>query len=201
MSYANKNILSKSLYPLIIISAVMSALAVYLLFLSSLSVNAAPAVCYGEGYPSNPASISCDYPEVSGTTADDKCYQLEDEHGRRWVEIPCPGSPTSGGIEGPTLEELQIPEIPDQTIDAEQNVKDNPIYTLLLDFLKFLTAGVALVVTTLVVVGGIQYMTAGGNPQNTQAAIMRISNALIGLAVYLFMFAILQWLIPGGLFG
>jgi len=81
------------------------------------------------------------------------------------------------------------------------NVKANPIYDLLLTFINFLTAGVGLVVTTMVVVGGIQYMTAQGNPQKTQVAILRITNAFIGLVLYIFMFAILQWLIPGGLFG
>ncbi len=102
-----------------------------------------------------------------------------------------------------TTEQLEQSELElQESNNAIANVKSNPIYyDLLLTFINFLTAGIGLVVTTLVVVGGIQYMTAGGNPQKTQAAITRISNALIGLVLYIFMFAILQWLIPGGLFG
>lgn len=109
---------------------------------------------------------------------------------------------TGGGEDGDALlQPLELNNNASADYDAEAAVKDNPIYQLLLTFINFLTAGVGLVVTTLVVVGGLQYMTAGGNPQKTQAAIVRISNALIGLVLYIFMFAILQWLIPGGLFG
>ena len=65
---------------------------------------------------------------------------------------------------------------------------------------NFLAAGVGIIVVIMVVVGGIQYSTSAGNPQAAQAAKGRIINALIALVVFAFMYALLQWLIPGGIF-
>jgi hypothetical protein len=46
---------------------------------------------------------------------------------------------------------------------------------------------------------GIQYSLAGDNATATGAAKQRITNGLIALATFIFAFALLQWLIPGGL--
>jgi hypothetical protein len=51
-----------------------------------------------------------------------------------------------------------------------------------------------------IIVGGIQYMTAGDNAQAVGAAKQRIINALIALFAYLLAFGFLQWLVPGGVF-
>lgn len=60
-------------------------------------------------------------------------------------------------------------------------------------------AGVA--IAAMVVVGGIQYSTAGGNPQAAAAAKKRITNAVIALLALTFLYTFLQWLVPGGIFG
>ena len=65
--------------------------------------------------------------------------------------------------------------------------------------IKFLSAGVGLIVIIMIIVGGIQYSAAGGDAQKVVAARRRVSNALLALLVYIFLFAILNWLIPGGL--
>ncbi len=59
---------------------------------------------------------------------------------------------------------------------------------------------VGIVVVMTIVIGGIQYSAARDNPQAVAAAKKRISQALIALVIYLFMFAFLQWLVPGGVF-
>lgn len=64
----------------------------------------------------------------------------------------------------------------------------------------FLSAAVGVVVVIMIIVGGIQYMTAGDSPQKVSDAKTRITNALIALAIFLFMAAFLQWLVPGGIF-
>ena len=51
-----------------------------------------------------------------------------------------------------------------------------------------------------VIWAGIQYSSAGGNPEATSEAKARIQNAFIGLVFYLLIFAIIQYLVPGGLF-
>jgi hypothetical protein len=65
-------------------------------------------------------------------------------------------------------------------------------------FTRVLTALVGIVITIMIVVGGIQYSAARDNPQAVQAAKGHIINALLALLAYIFMFAFLQWIVPGG---
>ena len=65
----------------------------------------------------------------------------------------------------------------------------------------FLSGAVGLIVVGMIIAGGIQYTMAGDNAQAVSAAKTRITNGLIALFVFLFLFAFIQWLIPGGIFG
>lgn len=76
----------------------------------------------------------------------------------------------------------------------------NPILDMLFALLRFVSVGVGLVVTGSIVWAGIQYSTSRGNPQGTEAALKRVSNAVIALLIYIFAWAILNFLVPGGLF-
>jgi hypothetical protein len=76
----------------------------------------------------------------------------------------------------------------------------NPINDLLFAVIRFMITGVGIVIVAVVIVAGLQYSTAQGEPQKQAAARMRIVNALLALLLYLFTFAILQWLVPGGVF-
>jgi hypothetical protein len=66
-------------------------------------------------------------------------------------------------------------------------------------FIKLLTWIVGIAVVISIIVGGIQYASAGGDPGKVVAARKRITNSIVGLLAYLFMFAFLQWLLPGGI--
>lgn len=76
----------------------------------------------------------------------------------------------------------------------------NPIVDIAFALFRFLSAGVGLVVVGSIVLAGIQYTASRGDPQATGAAIKRISNSLIGLLIYVFLFAIANFLVPGGMF-
>ena len=65
--------------------------------------------------------------------------------------------------------------------------------------IDFLAAGVGIVVVIMMVIGGIQYITSQDNPQAVSAAKSRIVNALFALLLFAFMYAMLQWLVPGGI--
>ncbi|MEK7153078.1 MAG: hypothetical protein AAB834_03965 [Patescibacteria group bacterium] len=65
--------------------------------------------------------------------------------------------------------------------------------------IKLLSALVGIFVVISIVVGGIMYGSAGGDPGKVTAAKKRIYNAILALLAYLFMFAFLQWLLPGGI--
>lgn len=75
--------------------------------------------------------------------------------------------------------------------------KGNPIADMTFGIIKFLSAGVGIVVVASIIVGGIQYTTSAGDPQKTAAATKRIRESLIGLLVFIFAYAILNYVIPG----
>lgn len=72
----------------------------------------------------------------------------------------------------------------------------NAIIDMLKAVTRFLAVGVGIVVAASIIIAGIQYMTSSGNPQALQAAKGRITNAVVALLIFFFMFAIIQYLIP-----
>lgn len=88
---------------------------------------------------------------------------------------------------------------PDQK-SIQNCVSKNPITHQIQVIVNFLSIGVGLVVILMIIMGGVQYVAAGDSPEALKNARARITNALIALVVYIFAFAFLQWLIPGGLF-
>ena len=84
--------------------------------------------------------------------------------------------------------------------DLRQCMKDNPLVKRIQQVVDVLSIGVGIVVVGALIVGGIQYIIAGDNANAVSAAKSRVMNALLALAVFLFLWAFLQWLIPGGVF-
>lgn len=74
-----------------------------------------------------------------------------------------------------------------------------PLEDMLFAFLRFISAGVGLVVVGSVIVGGIQYTASQGNPQQMQAAIKRIQASVGALLLYAFAYAFINWIVPGGI--
>ncbi len=77
---------------------------------------------------------------------------------------------------------------------------NSPIIDLLFSIIRFLSDGVGLVVIASIVYGGIQYTTAGGDPQNVAKAIKRIRSSITALIFFIFIYAILNYLLPAGFF-
>jgi hypothetical protein len=82
----------------------------------------------------------------------------------------------------------------------QPDLQSNPIVQDINLVVNFLSALVGVVIVGSIIWGGIQYMSAGDNPQAVSSAKHRIVNALIALLAYLLTYAFLQWLIPGGVF-
>lgn len=64
--------------------------------------------------------------------------------------------------------------------------------------LTTLTAGLAVLATGSIIFAGFLYMTARNNASQVQKAKTMIFNTVIGIIAYVFMWTILEWLIPGG---
>jgi|SRR3989344_3374226 len=70
----------------------------------------------------------------------------------------------------------------------------------IMDVVDALSAVVGIVVVVMIIVGGIQYSSAGSDPQKIASAKTKIVNALLALLVLIFLWAFLQWIVPGGVF-
>jgi hypothetical protein len=75
----------------------------------------------------------------------------------------------------------------------------NPILDVTFAIIRFLSAGVGLVIVGSMIVAGIQYIGSRGDPNATAQAINRIRSNVIALLLYIFGFAILNYIIPGQL--
>lgn len=75
----------------------------------------------------------------------------------------------------------------------------NPIYDMLFAFVRLLSAGVGIALVIGMVIAGLMYTTSRGDPQATAKAIERIRAVITALLVYIFAYALLNYLVPGGL--
>lgn len=66
--------------------------------------------------------------------------------------------------------------------------------------LRILTVGASILATGSIIFASFLYITAGGNSGQVQKAKTMIFNTVVGVIVYIFMWTILEWLIPGGVF-
>lgn len=82
--------------------------------------------------------------------------------------------------------------------NANPTKEDCGIIAYLVTFINVLSGIVGVVIVIMITIGGIQYSTARDNPQAAAAAKGRITNAVMALVFYLFIFAFLQYIVPGG---
>ena len=66
--------------------------------------------------------------------------------------------------------------------------------------IKLASGAVGSIILLMLLVAGIQYITAAGDPGRVKLAKTRITNSVIALILFLMAFAILSFLIPGGIF-
>ena len=66
-------------------------------------------------------------------------------------------------------------------------------------FVNFLAILVGVGVVTSIIIGGIQYSSSAGDPGKVSAAKNRIRDAIIALVVFVLLYSMLNFLIPGGL--
>ncbi len=67
------------------------------------------------------------------------------------------------------------------------------------EILKLINGLIGGIIVLVLVIAGIQYITSAGDPTRVKEAKKRITNAVTALVLYMLMFAILNFLIPGGI--
>lgn len=83
---------------------------------------------------------------------------------------------------------------------GELNSDNCTIIRYLSQLIKVLSAAAGIVATIMIVWGGIMYASARDNPQQAASAKNHIRDVLIGLVGYIFFVAVLNWIVPGGVF-
>jgi hypothetical protein len=74
------------------------------------------------------------------------------------------------------------------------------IWSILLQAINILTAGIGVAALAGIVYGAVLYTTAEGSAEKVKKAIEVIRNVVIGVVAYAFLYSGLNFLIPGGLF-
>ena len=70
------------------------------------------------------------------------------------------------------------------------------IAQMIANFLKISFSIAGLVLLAMLIFGGIEWMTAGGNKDQMAKAQLRLTGALVGFIVYMSVFAIINFLAP-----
>lgn len=85
-------------------------------------------------------------------------------------------------------------------IKCTEGAGEGAIIYLLRYVVQLMTYGIGILAVGGVILAGIMYASAGGSQEQTKKAKMMLFNIAIGLVAYAFMFAITNFLIPGGVF-
>jgi hypothetical protein len=135
-----------------------------------------------------PQTISCTDPRVTGAVADDNSAAPPASIGN----IPNTNTP-------PNDELTAFKNARCDSSSGQTTATSNCIIDRVNTFINLLSVGVGIVAIIMIIVGGIRYAAAGGDPQAVAKAKNHIRNALLALLGYLFLFAFLQWIVPGGI--
>lgn len=127
-------------------------------------------------------SVTCD--PLDGTCSD--CNNLDDQGNSPTDCVGC----THGACQDPAA---------DPNISCTKNAC-NLITKYLNPTIDLLSVSFGLLAIISIILGGVQYAASEGDPQKVSKAKSRIVNTIFAIVAYFFMYAALQFLIPGGLF-
>lgn len=86
------------------------------------------------------------------------------------------------------------------SVDFGCDPTTDPVSAIVVAVINFLAIGVGIAVVGGIVFGAIRYTSANGDASQSQQGIKIVVGAIIGLILFILMFAILNFLVPGGLF-
>lgn len=112
----------------------------------------------------------------------------------------CPGSTQTAATQN-TVPEGSL-NCGAELIDCDQedlNAENCGIVRYMIILINMLTAVAGMAIIGSVMIGGFEYMTAQDNSGQVQSARKRIIWAIVALGMLIFMYAFLEWLVPGDL--
>lgn len=88
-----------------------------------------------------------------------------------------------------------------ENVDVDKDgVENTGLWSLLLLTINILTAGVGVLALAGLVYGGVIYTSAGGSPEQVKKARVIFTNVVIGVIAFGGMYALLNFIVPGGVF-
>lgn len=76
----------------------------------------------------------------------------------------------------------------------------NPVTGILIQIINFMAIGVGIAVVGGIIWGGLVYASSNGDASKIQQGKLIIVNSVIGLLLFFFMYALINYIVPGGLF-
>ena len=99
---------------------------------------------------------------------------------------------------------LECGGVPTSVVSCPQtgsgSIEQSGIWGILILVINILSVGVGIAAVGGVVYGSILYTTAGGGLDQTKKARAIIANTVVGIVLYIAMWALLNYMIPGGIF-
>lgn len=133
---------------------------------------------------------------VYADTTPPRTYQCEGDA----TKCPCPTTGTEEERKYCTDPVFQNCGVNPNTNSYKKCTADNNLFKFYVNpFIAALSFIVGLAVVIGIIVGGIQYASSAGDPKQMAEGKRHIWSAILALLVYLFLFAMLNFLIPGGL--
>jgi hypothetical protein len=83
------------------------------------------------------------------------------------------------------------------SLDLGCSGKGNSILDLTFAAIRFLSIGVGLVIVASMVYAGLQYIGARGDPNANAQAIKRIQSNVTALLIFIFAYALINYVVPG----
>jgi len=81
----------------------------------------------------------------------------------------------------------------------QEDIQHNPIVAWMVFFINTISAIIGFGAVLMIIVAGIEYSSAGDNPSQIQSAKKKITNVFVGLALYISFYALMNWIVPGGI--
>lgn len=86
------------------------------------------------------------------------------------------------------------------SVEYTCDARTDPVSALVLVIINFMAIGVGIAVVGGITWGAVNYTVSNGDAAKAKKGIQVVINSIIGLVIFLFMYAILHFLIPGGSF-
>ena len=85
-------------------------------------------------------------------------------------------------------------------INCTEDAGEDAIWKLVNDVIKVMMGGVGVLALAGIVYGAVLYSSAGGSPEQVKKAKGIFINVAIGVIAFAAMFALLEFIVPGGVF-